>query len=220
LNQLEKKQMGLRIKRSREEKGFTQDDLAEKLKMKNRASISSYEAGRSIPPSDVLRDLADILEVSADYLLGRGLANDLFNGEPSLGNEIGWAIKEERLSHGMTQQDLAKSIGVSQRDISQFERDIVPVPNALSEKIAEIFGMSLPKFLLKYDLYDGDINLQFDGDVDKHIAFKKAEEEDAMQDPGYGIQTIAAHHDGDKWTEDEIETIRKFKEFVKSQRKQ
>lgn len=34
------------------------------------------------------------------------------------------------------------------------------------------------------------------------------------------IDTIAAHHDGGEWTAEEIETIQKFKEFVKSQRKQ
>ncbi|AVG12066.1 Helix-turn-helix domain protein [Paenibacillus larvae subsp. larvae DSM 25430] len=42
LNNLEKKQMGLRIKKLREEKGLTQDELAEMLKMKNRATVSSY----------------------------------------------------------------------------------------------------------------------------------------------------------------------------------
>lgn len=32
------------------------------------------------------------------------------------------------------------------------------------------------------------------------------------------IQTIAAHHDGDEWTEEELKTIEEFKRFVKSQR--
>jgi len=32
-------------------------------------------------------------------------------------------------------------------------------------------------------------------------------------------ETIAAHHDGEDWTEEELETIEKFKQFVKSQRK-
>jgi len=32
------------------------------------------------------------------------------------------------------------------------------------------------------------------------------------------IKTIAAHHDGDEWTDEELETIKKFKEFVRSQR--
>lgn len=32
--------------------------------------------------------------------------------------------------------------------------------------------------------------------------------------------TIAAHHDGEDWNEEELETIRQFKEFVRSQRKE
>src|SRR5690625_1273506 len=34
------------------------------------------------------------------------------------------------------------------------------------------------------------------------------------------IQTIAAHHDGEDWTEEELEEIKRFKEFVKSRRQQ
>ncbi|MFD0712841.1 helix-turn-helix domain-containing protein [Paenibacillus sp. GCM10027626] len=34
----------------------------------------------------------------------------------------------------------------------------------------------------------------------------------------YDIQTIAAHHDGEDWTEEELASIEKFKEFVRSQR--
>lgn len=30
--------------------------------------------------------------------------------------------------------------------------------------------------------------------------------------------TIAAHHDGDKWTEEELEEIERFKEFVRTKR--
>lgn len=33
------------------------------------------------------------------------------------------------------------------------------------------------------------------------------------------VETIAAHHDGEDWTEEELEEIRRFKEFVKSKRK-
>ncbi|WP_330948869.1 helix-turn-helix domain-containing protein [Virgibacillus sp. MG-45] len=32
--------------------------------------------------------------------------------------------------------------------------------------------------------------------------------------------TIAAHHDGEEWTEEELEEIKRFKEFVKLKRKQ
>ncbi|MFD2330634.1 helix-turn-helix domain-containing protein [Cohnella sp. GCM10020058] len=32
------------------------------------------------------------------------------------------------------------------------------------------------------------------------------------------IETIAAHHDGDEWTEEELKAIEAFKELVRSQR--
>lgn len=34
------------------------------------------------------------------------------------------------------------------------------------------------------------------------------------------IQTIAAHHDGEEWTEEELDEIERFKEFVRMKRKQ
>jgi len=34
------------------------------------------------------------------------------------------------------------------------------------------------------------------------------------------IETIAAHHDGEDWTEEELEEIERFKEFVKMKRQQ
>ncbi len=33
------------------------------------------------------------------------------------------------------------------------------------------------------------------------------------------IETIAAHHDGDEWTEEELDEIERFKEFVRMKRK-
>ncbi|MFB6364513.1 helix-turn-helix domain-containing protein [Paenibacillus elgii] len=36
----------------------------------------------------------------------------------------------------------------------------------------------------------------------------------------YEIQTIAAHHDGEEWTEEELEELERFKAFVRSKRRQ
>ncbi|MDR5600278.1 helix-turn-helix transcriptional regulator [Paenibacillus larvae] len=224
MNNLEKKQMGLRIKKLREEKGLTQEELAEILKMKNRATVSSYEAGRSTPPSDVLRNLADIFNVSADYLLGRG-GNDEFVTPPEDNqggavSEIGWAIKLERQSQDMTQKELGKQVGENQRQISSYELDLKPVPEHTLDKIMEVFGLSFPEFLAKYNMWDESIHPHFDGDANKQIAFEKAQERDALNDSyKEDIQTIAAHHDGEEWTEEELETLGKFKQFVLSQRK-
>ena len=42
---------------------------------------------------------------------------------------------------------------------------------------------------------------------------------DDLAGESYEPETIAAHHDGEKWTEEELQTIENFKRFVKQQRK-
>ena len=49
--------------------------------------------------------------------------------------------------------------------------------------------------------------------------FKDNIPKDNHDDGLKNIDTIAAHFDGDEYTEEELEQIRKFAEFIKSQRK-
>ncbi|WP_309419319.1 XRE family transcriptional regulator, partial [Bacillus paranthracis] len=42
--------------------------------------------------------------------------------------------------------------------------------------------------------------------------------EKMANDEDYEIETIAAHHDGEEWTEEELVEIERFKEFVRSRR--
>lgn len=60
----------LNLKKTREEKGLSQTDLAEKTSLQPSA-ISHFETGRRAPSFDNLRRLADALEVTSDFLLGR-----------------------------------------------------------------------------------------------------------------------------------------------------
>ena len=60
----------LRLKEIREEKNILQKDIAQKLN-KTRECISSWERGVNEPDLESLIKLADILEVSLDYLTGR-----------------------------------------------------------------------------------------------------------------------------------------------------
>jgi len=62
--------LGSRIKEYRRKRGFTQSQMADKLNM-TEANFSSYERDKSIPPSEKLFQIASILNVSTDYLLGR-----------------------------------------------------------------------------------------------------------------------------------------------------
>ena len=61
---------GKRLRRIREEKGFTQKQFAEKIGSDERG-VRRYEAGKRKPGLDVILAILDNIDVSADYLLGR-----------------------------------------------------------------------------------------------------------------------------------------------------
>ncbi|ANU28414.1 helix-turn-helix domain-containing protein [Planococcus versutus] len=59
-----------RLKSARKSLKLTQEGLAKKVNT-TKATISNYENGHSTPSNDMLSALADALNVSTDYLLGR-----------------------------------------------------------------------------------------------------------------------------------------------------
>lgn len=59
-----------RLRARREELGMTQSDLARKIGLTSQA-VSAYENGVKNANDIVLTALADALDCSADYLLGR-----------------------------------------------------------------------------------------------------------------------------------------------------
>ncbi|SHE36065.1 Helix-turn-helix [Caldanaerobius fijiensis DSM 17918] len=60
------------LKKLRKSHNMTQDELAEMLNL-SRSAISLYETGRREPDYTVLTKLADIFDVSVDFLLGRNV---------------------------------------------------------------------------------------------------------------------------------------------------
>ena len=62
--------IGDRIQETRKSRGLNQEQLAE-LASLNRVTIAKYESGRIEPGAQALARIADALEVSIDYLLGR-----------------------------------------------------------------------------------------------------------------------------------------------------
>jgi len=64
---------GGRLRRLREEKDLKQTDLAKLLKLESSSTISQYEneALNRIPDAHILQKLAELFNVSIDYLLGR-----------------------------------------------------------------------------------------------------------------------------------------------------
>ena len=62
--------IGERIRKAREDKNLTSSELA-KIWGKTQASITEIEKDRSTKQYKKLGELCDILDVSADYILGR-----------------------------------------------------------------------------------------------------------------------------------------------------
>ncbi len=59
-----------RIKELREKKHMSQSKLADKLNVKQQ-TVGSWEIGRTEPSLDIQNKIADIFEVTLDYLNGR-----------------------------------------------------------------------------------------------------------------------------------------------------
>lgn len=75
--------LGSKLKKARENKRLTQQEVANKLGVSNGA-ISGYERGYRDPDTETLKKLADLYEVSLDWLNGR----DEKEGEYTLPEEI------------------------------------------------------------------------------------------------------------------------------------
>lgn len=64
-----------RLKSLRKSKGFTQQQLAEKLGVKKQ-SVSNWENDNIVPSVEMLVKIADFFAVSTDYMLDREQIND------------------------------------------------------------------------------------------------------------------------------------------------
>jgi transcriptional regulator with XRE-family HTH domain len=81
-------QIGKRIQAIRKERHLSQDQLAE-LAMLNRVTVAKYESGRIEPGAQALARIADALEVSIDYLLGR----EDESARPAIDDDV-WEVRE------------------------------------------------------------------------------------------------------------------------------
>ena len=60
----------LTLKKLREQRGLSQYTFARVLKI-SQSAVGNWEAGKRIPNSETLCEIADFFNVSVDYLLGR-----------------------------------------------------------------------------------------------------------------------------------------------------
>ena len=78
---------GERLKELRKSKNLTQEKLAERLSV-NRDALAKWETDRAFPDVNIIKELADLFEVTTDYLLGRK--------EDGLAARIAEALKQNK----------------------------------------------------------------------------------------------------------------------------
>ena len=99
-------------------------------------------------------------------------------------------IKERRIELDMSYQDLSDKTGISKSTLQRYETGFIK--NLSIDKL-EILAKALrvsPGYLMGWE-----------------------EEKETSE-----IYTLAAHHDGDEWTEEELQSIEDFKNFIKNKR--
>ncbi len=87
--------LGNKIARKRKDIGLTQIEFAEKLNV-TRQTVSRWEAGTVMPDIDKISDIAEILEVSCDYLLRDDVTDEKDNTQKGVSRVLG-ALKGKRV---------------------------------------------------------------------------------------------------------------------------
>lgn len=138
----EMQQVGSRLSVCRQNRNMTQEELAYKLGITPQA-LSKWERGMSLPDTSILPDIARILEISTDYLLGISQQNVLDNGDCEFQRVIGENLRN-------TLQPLELVFGKDL--ISQFsDQKYVDEIRALRLKLSH-GGFLLPVFRIRDEL--------------------------------------------------------------------
>jgi len=70
------KTIGARIKQARTDEGLSQKDLADKIRLSDKA-VSSYEVDRSEPSFDVLKKIGKVTNRSVRYFIDETIQHDV-----------------------------------------------------------------------------------------------------------------------------------------------
>lgn len=120
-----------RIKELRQENNLTLRQLGKKLDMKN-STLSQYETGKRDPNDKIWQKLADFFHVPISYLRGESNPN---------------RIKKMRQVKGVSQQDVAKALGLTRQAIALYETGQREPKLETWQKLANYFGVSVPSLM-------------------------------------------------------------------------
>ena len=125
--------------------------------------------------------------------------------------QIGNIIRKYRNDKGYTQKEMAKLCGIPYSTYSNYENNNREPSLEQLEKIAHVLEIDVAQILF-YNEPEKDYHEHFYYDKDSRTIKSQII-------PKNQPSTLAAHFDGDEYTEEELEQIRQFAEFVKAKRK-
>ncbi|KAE9633747.1 helix-turn-helix domain-containing protein [Defluviitalea raffinosedens] len=186
-----KKIFSERLKQLMEEQKETTYTLGELLHL-SAATISRYTTGEMSPKITTIQVLANHYNINPVWLMGHDVPKYLEVEHKDTELELiafGKRLKSIREESGYTKKEVANILNIDTSTYGKYELGKCEPDYSILTKIAEIFNVSTDYLLCRTDI----------------------------RQP---IETIAAHHDGEDWTEEELEEIERFKEFVRMKRQQ
>ncbi|MDI1473749.1 helix-turn-helix domain-containing protein [Streptococcus taonis] len=134
-----------KLKVLRKKKGLTQKSLSNMLNI-SQGAYAQWENGKREPNFEKLSMLACIFDVSIDFLLSEYLEiskETYLKLKEEKKNLFSVRLKELRLQHGFSQEELAEQIGIKRNTYSDWENGKCKPNYEKLEKIADFLGVSL-----------------------------------------------------------------------------
>ena len=134
-----------KLKDIREDHDLTQSEMAFILKV-NRSTYSLWELGINIIPIKYLSSFADYFNYSMDYILGinNHKKSDLLIKGFDI-NKLGKNMKIIRKNQGLSQENIATILGVSQPCITKYEKGLVEISTSNLYRFSKEFNISITK---------------------------------------------------------------------------
>ena len=151
-----------RLKKLRKDMCISQDDLAQKLGTAS-STVGMWEQGRRMPDSDTLTLIADLFNVSTDYLLCRTNLRENFK-----------ANKLKKLRGDLSTEDFAKKLNISTDMLESYEEGKAIPTQTIVEYISEVCEVDY-KFFFDNSSKDNFLDF-YSEDIRKWLTSKDSKE--------------------------------------------
>ena len=132
-----------RLKEMRNYEGYTQQDIADILKVR-RATYAGWECGKDIIPIKRIYEIANHYQVNLDYMLGITDHEEKIKNKNKLDTlKVANNLKKLRQKLKLTQKDVAKALNTTQSNIHKYETGKCLITTMYAIQFAKKYNCSL-----------------------------------------------------------------------------